>query len=106
MRSIKQNSQCFHTLHLSIRNCIKNKPQYTDFFIFLSTVKQRHAEYVPDQLSEQEFWTRFFQSHYFHRDRITFSNKDLFADCARADDQGAPLKLLIYLISKLNYLLE
>ena len=54
----------------------------------LISVKQRHAEYVPDKLSEQEFWTRFFQSHYFHRDRITLGNDDMFAECAKADDKG------------------
>lgn len=31
------------------------------------TVKQRHLELVPDQLSEADFWVKFFQSHYFHR---------------------------------------
>ena len=30
-------------------------------------VKKKHIENVPSKLSEQEFWTKFFQSHYFHR---------------------------------------
>ena len=31
-------------------------------------VKKKHTENVPTgKLSEQEFWTKFFQSHYFHR---------------------------------------
>ena len=51
-------------------------------------VKRKHLEYVPSHLTESEFWTRFFQSHYFHRDRINFSNKDLFAECAQNDDHG------------------
>ncbi|XP_074659890.1 general transcription factor IIH subunit 1-like [Tubulanus polymorphus] len=50
-------------------------------------VKQLHAEYVPDKLNESDFWTKFFQSHYFHRDRINLNNKDLFAQCAKADEQ-------------------
>ena len=33
-------------------------------------VKRKHIENVPSKLSEQEFWTKFFQSHYFHRDRV------------------------------------
>ncbi|OTF80704.1 general transcription factor IIH subunit 1-like protein, partial [Euroglyphus maynei] len=48
-------------------------------------VKRKHFECVPHKLTEQEFWQRFFQSHYFHRDRMT-SMKDFFNDCARQDE--------------------
>lgn len=50
-------------------------------------VKRKHNEYVPAKLSESEFWTKFFQSHYFHRDRITTGTKDIFTECGRIDDQ-------------------
>lgn len=50
-------------------------------------VQQKHAEYVPDQMSEEDFWKQFFQSHYFHRDRINIQNKELFADCAHEDEK-------------------
>lgn len=50
-------------------------------------VKRKHSEYVPAKLSEAEFWTKFFQSHYFHRDRIMAGNKDIFTECGRIDDQ-------------------
>ncbi|KAG8257681.1 General transcription factor IIH subunit 1 [Homalodisca vitripennis] len=50
-------------------------------------VRKKHIEYVPTKLTEGEFWTKFFQSHYFHRDRITTSSKDLFTECAKLDDQ-------------------
>ena len=51
-------------------------------------VRRKFFEYVPGRMSESEFWTRFFQSHYFHRDRINLSSKDLFTDCARQDEKG------------------
>ncbi|CRL01679.1 CLUMA_CG014898, isoform A [Clunio marinus] len=49
-------------------------------------VKKKHMECVPLKLSESEFWTRFFQSHYFHRDRITAGLKDIFVECGKMDD--------------------
>jgi len=52
------------------------------------SVKKKHAEYVPHEMSEGDFWTRFFQSHYFHRDRTAHSSKDLFSDCAKKDEEG------------------
>lgn len=51
-------------------------------------VERKHRENVPAKLSESEFWTKFFQSHYFHRDRINAGTKDLFTECARIDDQA------------------
>ncbi|CAG9803783.1 unnamed protein product [Chironomus riparius] len=49
-------------------------------------VKKKHSECVPTKLSESEFWTKFFQSHYFHRDRIITGMKDIFAECGKIDD--------------------
>ncbi|XP_050408236.1 general transcription factor IIH subunit 1 [Patella vulgata] len=56
-------------------------------------VKKKHAESVPHQLSESEFWTRFFQSHYFHRDRSNLSSKDLFSDCAKNDEDEMKVEM-------------
>uniref|UniRef100_A0A2M4BGZ9 General transcription factor IIH subunit 1 n=1 Tax=Anopheles marajoara TaxID=58244 RepID=A0A2M4BGZ9_9DIPT len=50
-------------------------------------VKRKHAEHVPAKLTEAEFWTKFFQSHYFHRDRIVAGTKDIFTECGKIDDQ-------------------
>ncbi|XP_014248752.1 general transcription factor IIH subunit 1 [Cimex lectularius] len=50
-------------------------------------VRQKHREAVPHRMTESQFWTKFFQSHYFHRDRINAGTKDLFTDCAKIDDQ-------------------
>ena len=55
-------------------------------------VKRKHFDNVPHKMTDNEFWTRFFQSHYFHRDRVfagsSSSNpkSDFFAECARSDE--------------------
>ncbi|XP_062562070.1 general transcription factor IIH subunit 1 [Armigeres subalbatus] len=54
-------------------------------------VKRKHTEYVPAKLTESEFWTKFFQSHYFHRDRIAAGTKDIFTECGKIDDQQLKL---------------
>ncbi|CAG9767034.1 unnamed protein product [Ceutorhynchus assimilis] len=50
-------------------------------------VKKKFIENVPTKLTEAQFWTKFFQSHYFHRDRKYAENKDLFTECGKSDDQ-------------------
>lgn len=50
-------------------------------------VKKKYIENVPSKLTEAQFWTKFFQSHYFHRDRKYAESKDLFTDCGKIDDQ-------------------
>ena len=56
--------------------------------MFSFSVKKKHAEAVPHQVSDSEFWSRFFQSHYFHRDRHSLPSKDIFTECAQNDDKG------------------
>lgn len=51
-------------------------------------VKRKHRDNVPAKMTESEFWTKFFQSHYFHRDRIMAGNKDIFTECGKIDDQA------------------
>ncbi|KAF2882657.1 hypothetical protein ILUMI_23521 [Ignelater luminosus] len=50
-------------------------------------VKKKYLEHVPAKMSEAQFWTKFFQSHYFHRDRKYAESKDLFTECGKIDDQ-------------------
>lgn len=49
-------------------------------------VKKKHSECVPLKLTESEFWTKFFQSHYFHRDQLPSGMKDIFIECGKMDD--------------------
>jgi len=57
-------------------------------------VKKKHFENVPAKMSEQDFWNRFFQSHYFHRDRIHGQGvKDIFTECAKDDDKAIRAQL-------------
>ncbi|XP_026477934.1 general transcription factor IIH subunit 1 [Ctenocephalides felis] len=51
-------------------------------------VKKKHMENVPSKMSESEFWTKFFQSHYFHRDRLMSGTKDIFTECGKIDDNA------------------
>ncbi|KAM7542309.1 hypothetical protein Aperf_G00000010324 [Anoplocephala perfoliata] len=50
-------------------------------------VRQRHRELVPDKLTEAEFWNKFFQSHYYHRDRAVINKDDVFNDCDAVDEK-------------------
>ncbi|KAH7696646.1 BSD domain-containing protein, partial [Aphelenchoides avenae] len=50
-------------------------------------VERKHLELVPHELTEEEFWTKFFQSHYFHRERVNDMNpNDPFTDCVKMDE--------------------
>uniref|UniRef100_A0A2K6MEM2 BSD domain-containing protein n=1 Tax=Rhinopithecus bieti TaxID=61621 RepID=A0A2K6MEM2_RHIBE len=66
-------------------------------------VKIKYAENVPHNMTEKRFWTRFFQSHYFHRDRLNTGSKDLFAEYAKIDEKS--LKTMVSLGVK-NLLLD
>lgn len=68
-------------------------------------VKTKYLQKVPDTLSEKEFWTMFFQSHYFHRERVNTqgnNSKDIFADCVKKDDQDILSLLKLGVNDKFN----
>lgn len=51
-------------------------------------VERKHLELVPHEMTEQQFWSKFFQSHYFHRERAINPNiSDPFHDCVKIDDE-------------------
>ena len=56
-------------------------------------VKRKHLENVPTKMTEHEFWTKFFQSHYFHRDRLHGQVKDIFTECAKDDENRIKAQL-------------
>ncbi|KAJ3358149.1 RNA polymerase II transcription factor B subunit 1 [Allomyces javanicus] len=63
-------------------------------FVQYPTVAKLHKEMVPDKLSEPEFWTRYFQSKFFHRTRTvnatTGADDELFEQCWQDAEQSKP----------------
>ncbi|MFH4983764.1 hypothetical protein AB6A40_010473 [Gnathostoma spinigerum] len=52
-------------------------------------VEKKHLELVAHEMSEQQFWGKLFQSHYFHRERSANPNpSEPFSDCIMTDDIG------------------
>ncbi|CAJ0931010.1 unnamed protein product, partial [Mesorhabditis belari] len=50
-------------------------------------VERKHIELVPHEMTEPEFWTKFFQSHYYYRQREVLPNpNDPFSECVRQDE--------------------
>ena len=61
-------------------------------------IKRRHQEMVPDKITEKDFWTKFFQSQYFHKDKKNSTNgakNDLFLNLAVEDEETYLQKLLL-----------
>jgi len=56
---------------------------------FPGVLKKYNAN-VPHLMDPTAFWIAFFQSHYYHRDRVSQGgddNNDLFADCVKLDEK-------------------
>ena len=56
-------------------------------FATYPAVEKKYNEYVPAHISKSDFWTRFFQSHYYSA-HTTVRTESLFHDCAKYDDKG------------------
>ncbi|VDO71289.1 unnamed protein product [Heligmosomoides polygyrus] len=78
--------------HLVASKLISAQDFWTDYYsstgmVEDKTVEKKHLELVPHEMTEAQFWTKFFQSHYFHREReVLPSPNDPFSDCVRMDE--------------------
>ena len=51
------------------------------------SVKAKHAELVPDQMREEDFWVQFFQSQRFHGN-LSSKSKNLLSSCLTEELKG------------------
>jgi hypothetical protein len=50
-------------------------------------IEKKFMEYVPHQMPEEQFWSKFFESHYFNRDRVPeFKRNDPFTETLEEDE--------------------
>ncbi|CAD5219558.1 unnamed protein product [Bursaphelenchus okinawaensis] len=73
-------------------------------------VEKKHLELVPHAMTEQEFWAKFFQSHYFHKEKdMNEDPNDPFFECDKNDAKeinNEKNEARCNPILDLNYLLE
>uniref|UniRef100_A0AC34R7T1 BSD domain-containing protein n=1 Tax=Panagrolaimus sp. JU765 TaxID=591449 RepID=A0AC34R7T1_9BILA len=51
------------------------------------SIERKYIEYVPNTMSEQDFWSKFIQSHYFYRDRNPdYKKNDPISECIQEDE--------------------
>lgn len=65
------------------------------------SVKEKYNTYVPE-IDEATFWKKFFESHYFNRERYgvdlqkNITSDDIFSDCDYSDIKGNSKQFLLF----------
>ena len=75
------------------------------FVYFL--VEKKHLELVPHEMTEEDFWRKFLESHYIHyRDRSAEAGANPLDPCEKMDEEGWNLEFYILWIYVFGHFLQ